>query len=34
MDPTFAASATDEADYKKMVDYISNSGNYSVLYYY
>lgn len=34
MDPTFAASATDEADYKMMVDYISNSGNYSVLYYY
>ena len=34
MDPTFAASATDEADYKQMIDYISNSGNYSVLYYY
>lgn len=34
MDPTFAASAKDDADYKNTVDFISNSSNYSVMYYY
>lgn len=34
MDPTFAASAKDEADYKSTVDFISNGSNYSVMYYY
>lgn len=34
MDPTFAASAKDDADYKNTVDFISNGSNYSVMYYY
>lgn len=34
MDPTFAASAKDDADYKSTVDFISNGSNYSVMYYY
>ena len=34
MDPTFAASAKDGADYKSTVDFISNGSNYSVMYYY
>lgn len=34
MDPTFAASAKDDADYKNTVDFISNVSNYSVMYYY
>ena len=34
MDPTFAASAKNDADYKSTVDFISNGSNYSVMYYY
>ncbi len=34
MDPTFAASAKDENDYKSIVDFISDGSNYSVIYYY
>lgn len=34
MDPTFAASAKDNADYKSTVDFISDGSNYSVMYYY
>lgn len=34
MDPTFATSAKDDADYKNTVDFISNGSNYSVMYYY
>ena len=34
MDPTFAASAKDEADYKNLIDYISNNSNYRDIYYY
>ena len=34
MDPTFAASAKDDADYKNTVDFISNGSNYAVMYYY
>ena len=34
MDPTFAASAKDEADYRNLIDYISNNSNYRDLYYY
>ncbi len=34
MDPTFAASAKDENEYKCIVDFISDGSNYSVIYYY
>ena len=34
MDPTFAAGAKDEADYKNLVSYISDGSHYSDMYYY
>ena len=34
MDPTFAASATDEEDYRNLMAYISNNANYYDVYYY
>lgn len=34
MDPTFAASAKNDADYKNLVSYISDGSHYSVMYYY
>ncbi len=34
MDPTFAAGATDENDYKDLIKYIQNNSNYSDVYYY
>lgn len=34
MDPTFAASARDDADYRNLIDYISNNKNYNAIYQY
>jgi len=34
MDPTFAASAKNEADYRELINYISNNSNYRDVYYY
>ena len=34
MDPTFAAGAKDEADYRDLINYISNNSNYRDMYYY
>lgn len=34
MDPTFAAGARDDADYRELIDYISNNKNYNAIYQY
>ncbi len=34
MDPTFAAGAKNEADYRELINYISNNSNYRDVYYY